>query len=126
MGGKVKKVIGAFFLALMLGILGITIAESSRDTAIFSILFIVGLILFSILLIKAKRAGFWFCLVYAFEWLLLPILAYIYVTQQPGDGVGGVVPVVGLIMILYLLILIGGGGFIIFIVLASLKFRKSS
>jgi len=118
-------VFGAFLLSLMLGILGNTIAESSMDTAIFSILFLVGLILFSILLIKAKRAAFLFFLIYAFEWLFLPILAYIYAIQHSGDGSGGIGAAIGLGLILYLLILIGMGGFIVFFVLALLSFRKS-
>ena len=126
MGGKIKKVVGAFLLALMLGILGITSVDSSADTAMFSILFVVGLISFSILLLKAKRAGFWFCLVYAVEWLLLPILAYAYATQWRGSGVGGVGAGIGLGLILYLLIMVGAAGFIIFIALAFLRFRKSS
>jgi hypothetical protein len=125
-GGKIKKVVGAFFLALLLGILGITVVDSSADTAISSILFVVGLISFSILLLRVKRAGFWFCLVYAIEWLLLPILAYAYATQWRGDGASGVGAGIALGLILYLLILVGGAGFIIFIALAFLRFRKSS
>jgi len=123
MGGKVKKVVGAFLLALMLGILGIASVDSSADTAMFSVLFVVGLISFSILLLMVKRAGFWFCLVYAVEWLLLPILAYAYATQWSGSGVGAGI---GLGLILSLLIMVGVVGFIIFIALALLKFRKSS
>ncbi|MFC1998385.1 hypothetical protein ACFLVR_01925 [Chloroflexota bacterium] len=126
MGGKIKKVIRAFLLALMLGILGITSVESSADTAMFSILFVVGLISFSILLFKVKRTGFWFCLVYAIEWLLLPILAYAYATQWSGSGVGGVGAGIALGLIVYLLMLVGGVGFIIFVALAFLRFRKSS
>jgi hypothetical protein len=126
MGGKVKKVVGAFLLALMLGILGITSVDTSADPAMFSILFVVGLISFSILLLKVKRAGFWFCLVYAIQWLLLPILAYVYATQLSGSGTGGLGAGIALGLILYLLIMIGVVGFIIFIALAFLRFRKSS
>jgi hypothetical protein len=125
MVGSVKKIAGAFLLSLLLGILGITIAKSSLDTVIFLVFFLVGLVAFSIILLKVNRAGFWFCLVYAIEWLLLPVLAYVYATQQLGSGIGGIGAGIGIGLILILLILVGVVGFIVFVALALWRYRKS-
>ena len=117
----------AFVTAVLLAIVGSIIAPEDQEGLFSSLFFIIGLIGFFILLLKADRVGFWFCLCFAIEWALLPVAAAINVTQPQTSDQSGCAILAGAIVatvFLYITIPIGAIGFILFLLLALLVFRK--
>jgi len=127
-----KRFPGRFFKALalalamaaLLGILGATIAEQGSEGTLLAIFFFVGLVAFTIILFKVERPGFWFSLLFAIEWALLPVAAAINTVQVRETGCSGFAAAIGATLFLALTIPIGALGFIIFLVLALVKFRR--
>ena len=117
----------AFVMAVLLAIVGSIIAPEDQEGLFSSLFFIIGLVVFSILLFKVDRVGFWFCLCFAIEWALLPVAAAINVTQPQTSDQSGCAILAGAIVatvFLYITIPIGAIGFILFLLLALLVFRK--
>ena len=119
-----KAVLLAIILALLLGILGNLVAEEDHEGQLSAIFFVVGLVGFSILLIKVQRVGFWFCLSYAIEWALLPVTVAINASQDKGVGCAGVATAIASAVLLAITIPVGAIGFLIFLLLALFVFRK--
>lgn len=121
---RIKRVVLAAILALMLGILGAIIAEQGKGGDLFAFLFLVGLVAYSTLLLKVRRGGFWFCLFCAIEWALLPVATAIDVSQVRRVGFAGIGAAIAAWILLALTLSIGVIGCLIFLALAFFKFRK--
>lgn len=121
----VLRVVGAGLLAALLGIVvGIMVGGESGGQACVYV-FIVGLILYSVLLIRlVNRVGFWFCLVFAIEWALLPIASAVMAGNLRAVGCAGFIATMGVATLLAITIPIGALGFLIFLALALFMFRK--
>ncbi len=120
----VKAVALAIILAVLLSIIGAILAENGRESILMTVFFIVGVIGFSIVLMKVQKVGFWFCLSFAIEWALLPISAAINTTQTKETGCAGVILTMGSFVFLAATVPAGAIGFILFLLLALLVFRK--
>lgn len=99
-------------------------AEEGSEGALLAVFFFVGLIAFTILLFRVHRTGFWFSLIFAIEWALLPVAALINATQVRETGCAGAFAAVGATLFLAITVPIGAVGFIVFLLLALFKFRK--
>jgi hypothetical protein len=120
-----KAIVLALVLAVLLAIIGAIVAGVGQENVLFAIFFWVGLIGFTVLLLKVQRVGFWFCLSYAIEWASLPMAAAINTTQPVKEaGCAGVVAAIGTVLLLAITIPIGAIGFVLFLLLALLVFRK--
>jgi hypothetical protein len=119
-----KAIVLAMLLALLLAVIGAILATEGQENVLFPILFWVGLIGFSILFLKVRRVGFWFCLSYAIGWALLPISALINTRQVEAAGCAGVIGAMAAVVFLAITIPLGAIGFILFLLLALLVFRK--
>jgi len=111
-------------MALLLGVVGAVIAEQGSEGGLLAIFFFVGLITFTFLLLKVNKPGFWFSLIFAIEWALLPVAAVINAGQVRETGCTGAFAAVGATLFLALTVPIGAIGFLIFLALALFKFRK--
>ena len=77
---RILRALGlAFVMAILAAIIGSFVAPVEQVNVFSSLFFIVGLIGFFILLVKAQEVGFWFC--FAIEWALLPVAAAINVAD---------------------------------------------
>lgn len=117
----------ALAMAVLAAIIGSIIAPVDREGLFSGLFFLIGLAGFFILLLKAERVGFWFCLCFAIEWALLPVSAAINVTQPATSGQSGCAVIAGAIVaivFLYITIPVGAIGFILFLLLALLVFKK--
>lgn len=114
----------ALMMAVLLGILGMIVANEGSEGAVLSIAFVVGLVAFTIILFKVDRPGFWFSLLFAIEWALLPVAAAINTGQVRETGCAGFMLTMGATVFLALTIPIGAIGFIVFLALAVFKFHK--
>jgi MFS family permease len=125
---RILRALGlAFVMAVLLAIVGSIIAPEDQESLFSSLFFITGIVGFSILLFKVDRVGFWFCLCFAIEWVLLPVAAAINVTQPHTSDQSGCAILAGAIVatvFLYITIPIGAIGFILFLLLELLVFRK--
>jgi ABC-type Na+ efflux pump permease subunit len=125
---RILRALGlAFVMAILAAIIGSFVAPVEQVNVFSSLFFIVGLIGFFILLVKAQEAGFWFCLCFAIEWALLPVAAAINVAQPQTSDQSGCAVLAGAIVaivFLYISIPVGAIGFILFFLLAMLVFRK--
>jgi MFS family permease len=125
---RILRALGlAFVMAMLLAIIGSIIAPEDQEDLFSSLFFIIGLIGFFILLLRADRVGLWFCLCFAIEWALLPVAAAINVTQPQTSDQSGCAVLAGAIVatvFLYITIPIGAIGFVLFLLLALLVFRK--
>jgi hypothetical protein len=125
MAKVLKAIVLALILVVLLAIIGAIVAGEGQENALFAVFFCVGLIGFSVLLLKVQRVGFWFCLSYAIEWALLPMAAAINTTQPVKEtGCAGVVAAIGTVVLLAITIPMGAIGFVLFLLLALLVFRK--
>ena len=121
----VVRIIGAVLLAFLLGIVGAIIAAQGKGGDLFGFFFLVGLVVYSILLLRVvKRVGFWFSLFFAIEWALLPVAAAINSGQDRGVGCAGIAGAIGAGILLAITVPIGAIGFLVFLALAFFKFRK--
>jgi hypothetical protein len=123
---RVKRLLLAAILAFLLGIVGATIAPQGDGGNVFAFLFLVGTVVFAVVLLKASRVGFWFCLLYAFEWAFLPIAAAINAGQTKETGCAGFGAAIAAGLLLALTIPVGAVGFFLFLALALLRFRKKN
>ena len=125
---RILRAIGlAFVMAILAAIIGSILAPEDQEDVFSSLFFLIGLIGFFILLLKAESVGFWFCLCFAIEWALLPVAAAINVTQPQTSDQSGCAVLAGAILatvFLYITIPVGAIGFILFFLLAMLVFRK--
>lgn len=125
---RILRAIGlAFVMAILAAIIGSILAPEDQEDLFSSLFFLIGLIGFFILLLKAASVGFWFCLCFAIEWALLPVAAAINVTQPQTSDQSGCAVLAGAILatvFLYITIPVGAIGFILFFLLAMLVFRK--
>ena len=125
---KILRALGlAFVMAVLLAIIGSILAPEDQEGLFSSLFFLIGLAGFFILLLKADRVGFWFCLCFAIEWALLPVAAAINVTQPQTSDQSGCAVLAGAIVatiFLYITIPVGAIGFVLFLLLALLVFRK--
>jgi MFS family permease len=125
---RILRALGlAFVMALLLAVIGSIIAPEDQEGSFSSLFFIIGLVGFFILLLKADRAGFWFCLCFAIEWALLPVAAAINVAQPQTSDQSGCAVLAGAIVaivFLYITIPVGVVGLILFLLLALLVFRN--
>jgi MFS family permease len=125
---RILRALGlAFVMAVLLAVIGSIIAPEDQEGSFSSLFFIIGLVGFFILLLKADRAGFWFCLCFAIEWALLPVAAAINVAQPQTSDQSGCAVLAGAIVaivFLYITIPVGVVGFILFLLLALLVFKK--
>lgn len=119
-----KTIVLALLLAILLGVIGATVATGGQENVLFGALFVAGLIGFSILFLKAKSVGFWFCLSYAIGWALLPMAALINTRQVEATGCVGFVGAIAATVFLAITIPLGAIGFVVFLLLALLVFRK--
>ena len=121
----VLRILGAALLALLLGFVFAIMVGGDSGGQVFAFLFIAGLIVYSVLLIRlANRVGFWFCLTFAIEWALLPIAVAVHATQLKGEGCAGFGAAIGAGILLGVTIPIGALGFFIFLALALFRFRR--
>jgi hypothetical protein len=114
-------------MAILAAIIGSFVAPVEQVNLFSSLFFIVGLIGFFILLVKAQKVGFWFCLCFAIKWALLPVAAAINVAQPQTSDQSGCAVLAGAIVaivLLYITIPMGVIGFLLFLLLALLVFRK--
>jgi hypothetical protein len=123
---RVLRALGlSFVMAALLAIVGSILAPEDQEDLFSSLFFFIGLTGFFILLLKAGRAGFWFCLCFAIEWALLPVAAAINTTQPVKEtGCAGAVAAIGTALLLIITIPIGAIGFLLFLLLALQVFRK--
>ena len=123
--GKFLKAFAlALAMAVLLGVLGAIVAEQDSEGVLLTICFFVGLVFFTALLFRVDRPGFWFSLLFALEWALLPVAAAINTGQVRETGCSGFAAAIGATLFLALTIPIGALGFVIFLVLALVKFRR--
>ena len=125
---RILRALGlAFVMAILAAIIGSFVAPVEQVNVFSSLFFVVGLIGFFILLVKAQKVGFWFCLCFAIEWALLPMAAAINVAQPQTSDQSGCAVLAGAIVaivFLYITIPMGAIGFLLFLLLALLVFRK--
>ncbi len=121
---RIKRLILGAILGVFLGIVFARIDGPVRVGNMIGFFSIVGFVGYSILLHVINRVGFWFCLVFAIEWALLPIVTGIVANQWSGSGLSGIGGGIGQGLLLALSIPVGIIGFITFIVLAFVKYRK--
>ena len=123
---RVKRLLLAAILGLFLGIVFARISGASKIGDMFAFFSIIGFVGFSIVLHVVYRVGFWFCLAFAIEWALLPVVTGIVAGQYRGSGFPGIGGAIGQGILLSISIPIGIIGFILFLVLAFVKFGKQS
>ena len=121
---RIAGVVLAVILAFLLGVLGALVADRERDGTLFVVFFLAGLVGYSVLLLRAGRMGFWFCLIYGIEWLLLPVTTAINAQQFQGTGCAAVGAAIAVGISLALSIPVGVILGLIFLILAFWKFRK--
>ncbi|MFC1979120.1 hypothetical protein ACFLVP_03940 [Chloroflexota bacterium] len=114
----------AAVFGIFLGIVFSRIDGPYRVGNMFAFFSILGFVGFSIVLHIIGRVGFWFCLAFAIEWALLPIVTGIVANQWRGSGFSGIGGGIGQGLLLALSIPVGIIGFITFIILAFVKYRK--
>ncbi len=121
----VLRVGGAALLAFLLAVVGGLMARQESGGDLLAFLFIAGLVVYSIVLIKlVNRVGFWFCIVFAIEWALLPMAAAVNASQVKGTGCAGFGAAIAGAVLLGVTIPVGAIGFLVFLALAFFVFRK--
>ena len=113
---KIRNVILALLLTLFFSIVMTILTGLEHLTAVF---LLVGFVPALVLLFKVEKPGFWFCLIFAIEWALLPISALIAATQASGFGDS-----LGAAIFLSITVPPGLVGFLVFGALAIWRYRK--
>ena len=121
---RVRRLILAAILGVFLGIVFARIDGPARVGNMFAFFSIIGFVGYSVLLHIISRVGFWFCLAFAIEWALLPLVTAVVANQWRGSGFSGIGGGIGQGLLLALSIPVGLIGFITFIVLAFFMYRK--
>jgi len=125
---RIVRALGlAAVMAILAAIIGSILAPEDQENVFSSLFFLIGLVGFSILLVKVQRVGFWFSLCFAIEWVLLPVAAAVNVAQPQTSDQSGCAVLAGAIVatiFLYITIPVGAVGFVLFLLLALLVFRK--